>query len=130
MYGGRYDWHTLEGPCVVARDGRYYCFYSGGRWDTRRYGIDFAVASNVLGPYDATGSESGPRVLWSSEGLRGPGHNSLVVGPDGVTDHIAYHAWSSDLTKRQLHIDALEWTERGPRVISPTFPLRSESARD
>jgi arabinan endo-1,5-alpha-L-arabinosidase len=26
---GTYDWHTLEGPSVVRRDGGYYCFYSG-----------------------------------------------------------------------------------------------------
>src|SRR4051812_48084861 len=29
MYGGVYDWHTLEGPCVRKHEGKYYCFYSG-----------------------------------------------------------------------------------------------------
>jgi hypothetical protein len=27
-------WHTVEGPAVVFRDNRYYCFYSGGNWQT------------------------------------------------------------------------------------------------
>jgi len=30
MYGALFDWHTLEGPFVWKRGGRYYCFYSGG----------------------------------------------------------------------------------------------------
>jgi hypothetical protein len=39
MYGGIYDWHTLEGPCVRKHADRYYCFYSGGRWETENYGV-------------------------------------------------------------------------------------------
>src|SRR4051794_7317039 len=34
MYGKTWDWHTLEGPCVRKHEGRYYLFYSGGRWET------------------------------------------------------------------------------------------------
>ena len=40
MYGQTWDWHTLEGPCVHKHDGRYDCFYSGGRWETESYGVD------------------------------------------------------------------------------------------
>src|SRR5204862_6333057 len=29
MYGRVWDWHTLEGPFVIRRNGRYYCLYSG-----------------------------------------------------------------------------------------------------
>jgi len=32
MYGGVYDWHTVEGPALRVHQGRYYCFYSGGAW--------------------------------------------------------------------------------------------------
>ena len=51
MYGGVYDWHTIEGPCVLKRNGRYYCLFSAGRWENDTYGVDFAVADHVLGPY-------------------------------------------------------------------------------
>jgi len=50
MYGRFWDWHTLEGPCARKHEGRYYCFYSGGRWETENYGVDYGIADNVLGP--------------------------------------------------------------------------------
>ena len=115
MYGGVYDWHTLEGPCVVKHGGRYYCFYSGGRWENDTYGVDYAVADHVLGPYSDAGNEAGPRVLRTVPGkLIGPGHNSIVQGPDGK-DYLAYHAWDAAMSARQLCIDPLRWTPEGPR---------------
>ena len=117
MYGGIWDWHTLEGPCVHKHEGRYYCFYSGGRWETDNYGVDYGVADHVLGPYSDTGNESGPRVLRNIPGrLIGPGHNSLITGPDGRTDYLVYHAWNKEMTNRQMCIDPLVWTESGPRI--------------
>ena len=62
MFGGIYDWHTLEGPCVRRHGGRYYCLYSGGCWQNDTYGVDYAVADHVLGPYTDSGNEDGPRV--------------------------------------------------------------------
>ena len=121
MYGRIWDWHTLEGPCVHKHDGRYYCFYSGGRWENETYGVDYGVADHVLGPYSDEGNESGPRVLRSVPGrLLGPGHNSLVLGPDGQTEYLVYHAWDRDMTMRQMHIDRLTWTAEGPRCEGPT----------
>ncbi|MCX6966887.1 MAG: glycoside hydrolase family 43 protein [Verrucomicrobia bacterium] len=115
MYGGVYDWHTLEGPCVVKHDGRYYCFYSAGRWENETYGVDYAVADHVLGPYSDAGNEAGPRVLKTVPGkVLGPGHNSLVKGPDGH-DYLAYHAWDPAMSGRRLCIDRLQWTKDGPR---------------
>ena len=115
MYGGVYDWHTLEGPCVAKHDGRYYCFYSGGRWENDTYGVDYAVADHVLGPYSDAGNEAGPRVLKTVPGkVLGPGHNSLVRGPDGQ-DYLAYHAWDAAMSGRRLCIDRLRWTPEGPR---------------
>ncbi|HEY3496624.1 MAG TPA: glycoside hydrolase family 43 protein [Polyangiaceae bacterium] len=131
MYGARYDWHTLEGPAVVRRNGRIYCLYSGGRWDSERYGIDYAVADHVLGPYDGSGSEEGPRVLRSKPGAwLGPGHNSIVRGPDGTTDYVAYHAWDPAFSRRQFCLDPLVFESSGPRVDGPSTTLRSvEPAR-
>ena len=115
IYGGHYDWHTLEGPFVRKHDGRYYCFYSGGRWENETYGVDYGVADNVLGPYSDEGSENGPRVLHTIPGkLIGPGHNSIVRGPDGA-DYIVYHAWDARMTARRMFIDRLVWTSDGPR---------------
>ena len=126
MYGARYDWHTLEGPCVRRHDGRYYCFYSGGRWESDAYGVDYAVGDHVLGPYSDAGSEDGPRVLRSAPGaLIGPGHNSIVVGPDGVSEHLVFHAWDAAMRTRRMFIDRLVWTAEGPRRAAGASSARS-----
>ncbi len=116
MYGQTWDWHTLEGPCVRKHDGRYYCFYSGGRWETESYGVDYGVAENVFGPYSDGGNESGPRILHTVPGqLIGPGHNSIAIGPDGQTEYMIYHAWDKEMKLRQMYVDRLVWTLDGPR---------------
>jgi beta-xylosidase len=126
IYGGIYDWHTLEGPFIRKHGGRYYCFYSGGRWETDTYGVDFAFADSPMGPYVDTGLASGPRVLRTAPGRAlGPGHNSVVLGPDDKTDFMIYHAWSPDMKARRLCIDPIDWGPDGPRCIGPsTAPQR------
>lgn len=122
MYGKAWDWHTLEGPFVRKHDGRYFCFYSGGRWETENYGVDYGVADHVLGPYSDAGNENGPRVLRTiPKQLLGPGHNSIALGPDGESEFIVYHAWDPQMKARQLFIDHLIWTPDGPRCEGPTW---------
>ncbi len=117
MYGSTYDWHTLEGPCVRKHENRYYCFYSGGRWETENYGVDYAVADDIGGPWSGEGGATGARVLRSAGSLRGPGHNSIVTGPDGSTDYIVYHAWDREMTARRMFISELLWTPAGPECV-------------
>ncbi len=116
MYGRVWDWHTLEGPFVRKRNGQYYCFYSGGRWETENYGVDYGVAANVTGPYSDAGNEAGPRVLRSVPNrLKGPGHASIIAGPDGE-DYIAFHAWNPEMTMRRMYVERLVWTGERPSV--------------
>ena len=122
MYGKVFDWHTLEGPCVRKRNGIYYCFYSGGCYQGEGYGVDYGTAHSPLGPYSDLGNESGARVLRTLPGrIIGPGHHSIVLGPDDQTEFIVYHAWDTAMTGRRMHIDRLDWTEHGPRCIGPTW---------
>ena len=120
LYGGqRFDWHTIEGPWVAKRNNRYYCFYSGSNYGTINYGLDFVEAESVMGPYSNQGQY--PRVLRGVPNLvRGPGHHSIVTAPDGKTDVIVYHAWNKGMTDRQMCIDPLVWTSRGPRCVGPS----------
>jgi beta-xylosidase len=112
-----FDWHTIEGPCVVKHDGKYYCFYSGANWQTPRYGVDYVVADQPLGPYRGAGEHA--RVLAGVPGqVIGPGGNNVVTGPDGQTQYIVYHAWNKEMTERQLCIDRLDWTPDGPRATA------------
>jgi beta-xylosidase len=118
MYGSVYDWYTLEGPFVVKRRGRYWCLYSGGKWSTAEYGVSYAVSDSPTGPW-AEPDSTGPAVLRARPGrLEGPGHCSVVVGPD-ENDWLVYHAWDPGLTARRMCIDRLEWTDDGPHTNGP-----------
>jgi arabinan endo-1,5-alpha-L-arabinosidase len=122
VYGQTFDWHTIEGAFVRKHGGRYYCFYSGSNWQTPNYGVDYAVADRVTGPYTGQGAEA--RVLRGVPGkVRGPGHHSIVTGPDGRTEYFVYHAWDEAMKVRQLCIDRLVWTPDGPRLAAggPTY---------
>jgi beta-xylosidase len=117
MYGSRYDWHTIEGPCVRKRLGRYWCLFSAGRWENESYGVDWAFAGSVNGRWQYDGNENGARLLRTVPGsLIGPGHNSIATGPDG-NDYIVYHAWDASMTARRMFIERLQWTENGPALV-------------
>jgi len=118
MYGRVADWHTLEGPFVVARDGRYFLLYSGGAWEEPGYGVSYAVADAPLGPYAEP--VTGPAILQTRpDAVLGPGHNSVVAGPDGA-DWIVYHAWDLARTARRMCIDRLVWGADGPERSGPS----------
>lgn len=122
MYGRLFDWHTLEGPFVVKNRGQYYCFFSGGCWQTDTYGVDYVVADSVLGAYSDEGVERGPRVLRSVPGqVLGPGHCSIVRGPDGQTMYLVYHAWGPDLSARRMCLDSLSFSGEGPSSPGPSW---------
>ena len=129
MYGAIYDWYTLEGPFVVKRNGRYYCLYSGGRWQTESYGMSYAVADSPLGPF-VDADADGPTLLRTIPAhVLGPGHASVVVGPDGA-DYLAYHAWDPAMTERRMFLDRLEWGPDGPRTSGPTTTPQPIPRRD
>lgn len=117
-------WHTVEGPCVVAHEGRYYCFYSGGNWQTEKYGVSYAVADHPLGPWRHA-PEAEPVVLRQrAPDVLGPGHNSYTIAPDGRTELLVYHAWDAARTARRMCLDPLVWTAAGPRCQGPTTTVQ------
>lgn len=122
LYDKTWDaWHTIEGPAVVYKDGKYYCFYSGGNWQTPGYGVGCAVADDIRGPYVDEYSREAAGVLKSIPGkLIGPGHNSVILGPDRQTYFIVYHSWNDDRSARQICMDPLVWTEQGPKAYQPS----------
>lgn len=114
MYDGIHDWHTLEGPSVVRRHGAYWMTFSGGAWTGPGYAVSWASSPTPLGPWTPAPA-SAPAILESGDSLIGPGHNSLVTGPDG-RDRIAFHAWDADRTARQMHVASIDFTPDGPAV--------------
>jgi GH43 family beta-xylosidase len=115
IYGGVYDWHTIEGAAMRLHNGRYYCFYSGGAWMRDTYGVSYVVAEHPIGPYrlpdidDARVLKTVPRVLI------GPGHNSFTEDASG-SEYIIYHAWDKAMTARLMHISRLVWQGDVPTI--------------
>jgi beta-xylosidase len=103
---------------VRKRLGRYWLLYSGGAWTGDMYAVSWASADHPLGPWTDAGATLPPLLRGTSE-LVGPGHCSVVAGPDGE-DWLAYHAWDAALTARRMCLDRIEWTEDGPRTAGPT----------
>jgi GH43 family beta-xylosidase len=117
MYGGVYDWHTVEGPTVVLRHGNYWMTFSGGSWEGQGYGVSWASAEHPLGPWTAA-PPTAPRLLETTPTLIGPGHSSLTTDPDG-RDVIVFHAWNPELTKRMMHACHIDFQPDGPRLGEP-----------
>ena len=114
-------WHTVEGPFLIYRDGTYYCFYSGGNWTTPGYGVGCGVSDTITGPYHDFWSKEKASVLSTiKDKLIGPGHNSVILGPDNETWFIVYHSWNPQRTRRQMCIDPIVWTENGPKCYQPS----------
>jgi len=115
------DWYTVEGPFTLRVDDRYICFYSGGRWENPSYGVGFACAGHPRGPWVDDVNAGGPRVLTTvPDRVIGPGHNSVVTGPDLVTQYIVYHGWDPGFTARFPRIDRLDWENGSPCVVRPS----------
>ena len=125
VYDATFDWHTIEGPCVVKHDGKVYCFYSGSNYQTPRYGVDYVVADKPMGPYRDQGDHA--RVLSGiPDHVRGPGHHSIITGPDNQTEYIVYHAWDPAMKVRWMCVDELKWTSSGPHC-QPSFTTQTIS---
>lgn len=123
IYGQKIEaWHTVEGAFVVFHEGRYVCFYAGGNWTNSSYGVSFALADSPLGPWRDERSSEGAFVLRGNEKTIGPGHNSVVLAPDGKTHLCVYHAWNAQGTRRQLCLDPIQWTSEGPKVVPTRGP--------
>jgi GH43 family beta-xylosidase len=119
-------WFCVEGPAVVYHEGKYYCFYSGGAWHTENYGLGFAVADHPLGPWKDEFAVRGPTVLTGVPNhVIGPGHNSIVMGPDNKTHFVVYHAWDTQRVARRMCIDPLIWTKDGPKCDGPSYQPRT-----
>jgi GH43 family beta-xylosidase len=74
-----------------------------------------------MGPYEDKWSKDKASVLRTiPDELIGPGHNSVIMGPDNETNFMVYHSWDTDRTARQMSIDPIVWTEEGPKVHNPS----------
>lgn len=119
---GGVRWHTVEGPFVLERKGLYYEMFSGGNWQNVSYGVSYAVSESVLRDDEWEQYADGARVLPILRTVPGkvvgPGHNSVVRGPDNRQLFCVYHRWAPE--GRVLAIDPLEFVGERMTVLGPT----------
>lgn len=121
---GGVRWHTVEGPFVLRRKGKYYQMFSGGNWQNVSYGVSYATSERLDTTDEWAQASDGARVLPILRTLpgkvTGPGHNSVVRAPDNQELFCVYHVWAEDASARVLAIDRLEWVGERMTVLGPT----------
>jgi GH43 family beta-xylosidase len=120
---GGVRWHTVEGPFVLRRKNLYYQMFSGGNWQNLTYGVSYAVSERIEREDEWEQMADGARVLpilrTIPERVVGPGHNSVVRGPDNQQLFCVYHRWDGE-RGRVLAIDRLDWAGERMTVLGAT----------
>jgi GH43 family beta-xylosidase len=121
---GGVRWHTVEGSFVLKRKGLYYHLFSGGNWQNPSYGVGYATSPTLDRPDEWPQACDGERVLPVLRTIPGvvigPGHNSVVRGPDNRQLYCVYHRWDTAANGRVPAIDRLDWAGERLLVLGPS----------
>lgn len=119
---GGVRWHTVEGPFVIKRKGRYFMMFSGGNWQMPTYGVSFALTSDLSTSNEWLQFSDGQNVLPILRTVEneqvGPGHNSVVRGPNNRELYCVYHYWHEG--NRVLAVNRMDFA--GTRVFIENKP--------
>jgi GH43 family beta-xylosidase len=128
---GGVKWHTVEGPFVLKHNGIYYQMFSGGNWQNETYGVSYATSEKIMPGHEwaqhADGTQIRPILRTIPGKVLGPGHNSVVVGPDDRELFCVYHLWRDG--KRMMAIDRMEFIGNDLIVHGPTTEEEPSPAR-
>ncbi len=130
---GGVRWHTVEGPFTLKRKGHYYQMFSGGNWQNESYGADYAISEKIVAPEEwrqvADGQVVMPVLRTIPGEVIGPGHNSVIRGPDNRQFFCVYHRWSVEAADRVMAIDRLDWAGERLLVIGPSVEPQPAPSR-
>lgn len=103
---------------IIKHDGTYYLIYAGGNYNST-YGVGYATADNIYGPY--TKYEYNP-IMWSNDQAFGNGAASVFVSPDASEHFIIYLRNTGHSVTRPLNtcIDRIRFVENpygGPDIL-------------
>ncbi|MGC8887235.1 MAG: glycoside hydrolase family 43 protein [Verrucomicrobiia bacterium] len=102
---------VTEGPFMIKRNGIYYLMYSGTGADSPNYGIGYATSKSPLGPFE---KYKGNPIAHRTDRVLGPGHHSVIEGPDGRLWLVYHQKASTNIGwDRFLAIDPLWFDENG-----------------
>lgn len=119
-----------EGSFIVKHQGIYYMSYSANHFESPKYGVGFATAKNIMGPWEKY--EQNP-ILQNPDGLKGVGHSAMFRDKDGQL-RIVFHSHHDDnkIHPRLMHIgrvyfenvDGKEVMKIGDEILTPTLETK------
>jgi xylan 1,4-beta-xylosidase len=109
---------VTEGPFMLKHKGLLYLMYSGTGADSPNYGVGYATAKSPLGPFT---KYAGNPIAHRGGNVLGPGHHSVIAGPDGKL-WMVYHQKASTNKgwDRFLAIDPLWFDDQGVIHVKTT----------
>ena len=114
-----------EGVFAFKKNGTYYMTYSANDTSFEYYGVGVATAEHPLGPW--TKSEKNPLMTTDlDKGISSPGHNSIVMSPNGKEMFIVYHRHADPFGPRPsgdrvVCIDRIYIDKNGElQIVGPT----------
>lgn len=136
-FGDGRDWHTLEGPCLLAGEERSFLMYSANCYESEYYYVHYAVAENKEDLREMVWhKQEKPHapfpLLHRSEMVEGTGHNTVVQAPDLVHWWIIYHGRPAEepiikgIEQRQMYIAPLRTWDDVLWTPAPTTAPQEE----
>ena len=104
--------NIVEAPSLVRTREGYVLFYSGNRFDSGRYFINYATAPSLRGPFVKQCGQLLNRASLGS-GFADPG--GQTVASDGSGQDLVFHA-STGPSRRSMFVLSLAWNDSGRPV--------------
>ena len=114
-------WRWNEGAFVIKHEKTYYLMYSAGFYASKSYAIGYATSDHPMGPFIK--AEENPILSSLENKISGPGHNSVIKGPDGKT-YCVYHVhthYDKPSENRQVFMDELIFFKGKLMIKGPTL---------
>ena len=104
-----------EGSFVTRYNGLYFMTYSANSYESQFYGIGYATATDISGPW--TKYANNP-ILQKPGDLVGVGHSAMFTDKDGQL-RIVFHAHNSKekIHPRHMYIGTVNFEEEDGKVI-------------
>ncbi|MEU5346120.1 glycoside hydrolase family 43 protein [Streptomyces sp. NPDC020766] len=103
-----WEGEVVEAPTLIKRGRQYVLLYSGGPYRTDAYGVGYAVADRLTGPYVKADAPLMTTNTFAGR-VRGPGGQDVVAGADG-RDRIVFHGWNADRSWRMMYAADLSFS--------------------
>jgi len=98
-----------EGPYVMLHDGVYYMTYSANSYESPFYGIGYATADQVTGPWT---KHAGNPILQKPGELVGVGHSAMFTDKEGNLRIVFHsHRSTSSIHPRYMNISSVSFKE-------------------